>query len=367
MIAFLHNFFLYAIVTIYFSIFALISSSFADTNIDDTLERKHIRILSIDGGGIRGIIPALILKDIESRLKPGKHLTDCFDIMAGTSTGGIIALLLNTPDTHGKPKYNASNIIELYQKLGNEVFQTSFWHKIKTGTGWWGAKYSTDNLDKLLVDYFHEAELKSTITNVIVPAYEIEQDITFFFKSSRAKNEPSRNYFLKDLARATSAAPSYFNPAQIKNIPQNEDHVFVDGGISTNNPTLAASVYAVELYGRNCHFSVVSLGTGTNYGAKNKLIAREQVEDSGLLGWANKIIPIMMYAVNAVTDYEMRYVLNYNNSHTDYFRLQPIIEEKYAELDKVTPENIQALKKYAQQLIKDNEHVLQNIADILNR
>ncbi|RYE14034.1 MAG: patatin, partial [Sphingobacteriaceae bacterium] len=145
-----------------------------------------------------------------------KHITDYFDIISGTSTGGIIALLLSTPDQDGKPKYNASDMLELYNKLGSKVFKRSIWQKAKTGWGWWGAKYSSDNLEELLIQYFGEIELKDVIKTVIVPAYEIEMDKSFFFKSERAKIYPKHNYKLKDIARATSAAPTYFEPAQIQ-------------------------------------------------------------------------------------------------------------------------------------------------------
>lgn len=331
------------------------------------LKKRHIRILSIDGGGIRGIIPALILKDLESRLKPGRHLTDCFDIMTGTSTGGIIVILLNTPNQNGKPKYNANHIIELYEKLGTEVFKNSIWQNIKTGAGWWGAKYSENNLESLLQEYLGNAELKGTLSNVSIPAYEIEKDQTFFFQTYKAKQVPIHNYLLKDVARATSAAPGYFKPAQIRNTKKDTDHIFIDGGLSVNNPTLSAAVYAAEIFGTETPFFIVSLGTGTNYGAKSKYIAREKVENSGFLGWAKKIIPTIMYAVNAVTDYEMRYVFNYNNKHTDYYRFQPIIEAEHSDLDNISPENIKELEGYAKKTIEENDWALQEIANVLNQ
>ena len=366
MIIYLRNLCL-TLLAAYLSIVALIPSSFAETSEGNAPQKnKHIRILSIDGGGIRGIIPALVLKNLESRLKKGRHLTDCFDIMTGTSTGGIIVLLLNTPDERGKPKYQADHILKLYLELGNKVFKNSIWQNVKSGAGWWGAKYSEKSLEQLLSKYFGNTQLKDTLSNVSIPAYEIEKDQTFFFHTHKARKTEEGNYLLKDIARATSAAPGYFKPAQINNILKTANHVFIDGGISVNNPTLSAAVYTSEIYGIKTPFFIVSLGTGTNYGAKSKYIARGKVANSGFLGWAKKIIPTMMYAVNAVTDYEMRYTFNYNNPHTDYFRFQPIIESEHGDLDNISEENLNALKRYAERIIKDNDQTLQEIADVLN-
>jgi hypothetical protein len=82
-----------------------------------THKRRLIKVLSIDGGGIRGIIPALILREIESKLKNKQHLSQCFDIMSETSTGGIIVLLLNTPGSDREPQYLTADIVSFYQNL----------------------------------------------------------------------------------------------------------------------------------------------------------------------------------------------------------------------------------------------------------
>jgi patatin-like phospholipase/acyl hydrolase len=100
-----------------------------------TRKRKLIRILSLDGGGIRGIIPALILQELEKKLGGKKHLTQCFDMMSGTSTGGIIVLLLNTPDAQHKPKYWASDVVSLYRTMGSHVFHQSWWQYISSMDG----------------------------------------------------------------------------------------------------------------------------------------------------------------------------------------------------------------------------------------
>jgi patatin-like phospholipase/acyl hydrolase len=266
-----------SLLLLFVTLLCFSSQSFAQPAPPPSLssKTKKIKILSVDGGGIRGIIPALILQNLENRLKNGKHLTDCFDIMAGTSTGGIIVLILNVLDSYGKPKYNASHIADLYKELGKEIFHDSLWNRIKSGWGWFGTRYPEENLEKALTSYFANAELKDTLTQIIIPAYDIEQDVNVFFSTNKAQRKVAHNYLLKDVARATSAAPTYFNPAIITDTTHTNTNVLIAGGVSVNNPTLSAIVEVVKTYGPNEYFMTVSLGTGTNYGAKSNLIKKK--------------------------------------------------------------------------------------------
>lgn len=97
--------------------------------------KKLIKVLSIDGGGIRGIIPALVLQNLESRLKNKKHLAECFDVMAGTSTGGILILLLNIADENGTARYRTNAIVNLYRDFGSKIFYKSKWKSITSVNG----------------------------------------------------------------------------------------------------------------------------------------------------------------------------------------------------------------------------------------
>ena len=306
--------------------------------------------MSIDGGGVRGTIPAALLANLESRLAPGQRLAECFDIIAGTSAEGIIALLLATPDEQDKPKYSASFIAEESFNFSKAAFSRSSWQVLKSLGGWFDAKYDEALLREKLTSYFQNARLKQAVTHVIVPAYEIEQDKTFFFKSKRAKNELQQDCYLKDLAYATSAVPTYFRSARLIDGTGQRTLTLIDGGISANNPTLVAAVHAVELYGTNIELFVISVGTGTKYGSQKKKITYESVKTSGMLGWAKSIIPLLMYTADAIVDYEMYYVLNFHKPQY-YFRFQTILEPENADMDNISESNIEVLKRQAQELI----------------
>lgn len=326
--------------------------------------KRLVKILSIDGGGVRGIIPAAILENLESRLPQNGRLAEYFDIISGTSAGGILALMLTVPDADGKPEYSASYIAEESLVLSKAAFSRSLWHILKSGSGWFDAKYDGEPLKANFQRYFQDKKLNQVVTNVVVPAYEIEQNKTFFFKSKRARTELSQDCYIRELAYATSAAPTYFRPAQLTDGIGKRVLTLIDGGVSVNNPTLAAAIHAVELYGTNIDLFVVSIGTGTKYRATKKRISYKDVRTSGMLGWAKEIVPLLMYSADAIVDYEMYYVLNFHKPQY-YFRFQTILEPENSDMDNINQENVAALKKAAEDLIKNNEQELAYIVNVL--
>jgi patatin-like phospholipase/acyl hydrolase len=110
------------------------------------------KILSIDGGGIRGLIPALLLAETEKKTR--KPISETFDLVAGTSTGGILALGLAKPNKKGKPKYSAKVLAKLYAEHGKEIFERSLWKGITSVGGITDEVYSQKGIESLLKKYF---------------------------------------------------------------------------------------------------------------------------------------------------------------------------------------------------------------------
>lgn len=330
--------------------------------------KKLIKILSIDGGGVRGIIPALILKALESKLKNKRHLAECFDIMSGTSTGGIVVLFLNTPGADKQPKFCADDIVRFYRGFGPKVFYQSWWRFIITLNGWFGEKYSAENLEENLQEYFGDTSLRHSFSSLIIPAYDISKDDIIFFKTDKAQLDLAKDFYFKDIARATSAAPTYFCPARIKDIVKQESYDLVDGGVALNNPTLSACVHAVKLFGRDNDFLIVSLGTGTNYGAPQGKLSygEKEIGSGGKIEWAEPIVPMMMYAANDAVDYQMKELFTSEESTKKYFRFQPILDTKHVDMDNTDTDNVKALEAYAEDIIKTRDQELTYIASIID-
>ncbi|HEY4786301.1 MAG TPA: patatin-like phospholipase family protein, partial [Bacteroidales bacterium] len=176
-----------------------------------------MRILSIDGGGIRGIIPGTVLAELEKRIaavtkKEQAHISDYFDLIAGTSTGGILASILICPDSGKQARYTAQEAVDLYFKKGEEIFSTSLWQKIKTADGMLDEKYPVTGLEDALNEYLGNVKLSQALKPCLITSYDILNRRAVFFNSMDARDEYT-DFYLRDIARATSAAPTYFEVA----------------------------------------------------------------------------------------------------------------------------------------------------------
>jgi predicted acylesterase/phospholipase RssA len=216
--------------------------------------REEYNILSIDGGGIRGLIPAIWASELERRT--GLNSCSMFHMMAGTSTGAIIAAGLSLPDKNnaGIPRYRAGDIVELYTAHSDKVFSNRRSMLNILGSSY--NKYTDDGRKKLFDLYFENTKLSQTLTDLIIPAVRSGSSVTDLFRRSESLIDPSRNYKLADVLMCTTAAPTYFSPYKLEN------SVFVDGGVQANNPALLAYAEACRNRTNRDNIFVLSLGTG---------------------------------------------------------------------------------------------------------
>ena len=122
-------------------------------------------ILSIDGGGIRGIIPAIVLAEIER--VTGKPICQLFDLITGTSTGGILALGLVKDSGSGEPQFSAKELIDIYRQRGRDIFSRSFWKGMSSVAGLMDEKYPSDGIEKVLEEYLGHEPLGAALNNVM--------------------------------------------------------------------------------------------------------------------------------------------------------------------------------------------------------
>ena len=138
----------------------------------------HTRILSIDGGGVRGIVPAVILAYLEKKLQQlsgnsDARIADYFDLFAGNSTGGLIISGLLLPGEDGRPKYSAEDIVELYLKNAKIIFQSSLLQGIKSVSGLLDVKYEDEGAQFVYNKYFENRELKELLKPCLIPVYDL--------------------------------------------------------------------------------------------------------------------------------------------------------------------------------------------------
>lgn len=316
-----------------------------------------MKILSIDGGGIRGIIPALILSKIEERT--GEPISETFDLIAGTSTGGILALGLAAQDLNGNPAYPAMELKNMYENRGKEIFDINIWHSLKSFGNLREEKYPNKGLKKILYEYLGDRRLKDTLTQVMIPSYETERRIPWFFKSKHAKNpqKPSYDFNLVDVALATSAAPTYFEPHKI-NLKGNDYLSLIDGGVFANNPAMCAFIDATTLFKKKKEdIIMVSLGTGQ----LTRRLMYNRLRQFGLIQWARPVLSCVFDGVSDTVDYQLSKILN----EDQYFRFQTELNTGNDDIDDSSTTNLRALRLKAEEILYNNESKVDKMIDKL--
>lgn len=217
--------------------------------------KKYVLILSVDGGGVKGLIPARLLQHIEKQT--GYKISSVFDLFVGTSTGGLISLFLNTPTETGEALYDASQLVEMYRDLSAKIFShSSSLRKIRGIKGVLTAKYSAKAYEQLLKKYVHNTTVKQSVNPLLITSVDIKNKKPFIFSTVAIARGLQQNSFMWQAARATSAAPTYFKPYNLKTVKGSM--ALVDGGVGINNPSLLGITLAKELY-PNAKILLVSL------------------------------------------------------------------------------------------------------------
>ncbi len=328
---------------------------------------KPVRVLSIDGGGIRGIIPGILLEEIEQRT--GKPICDLFDLIAGTSTGGILALGLTkpAPSRNGSPHYSAGELVDLYLQHGSRIFSKKMLGGTLIGAVMGDEKYPSKGIDETLNAYFGETMLSEALRPLIVTSYDTYLRVPFFFKSERTKGPDGQqhDFPMRLVARATSAAPSYFEPLLLQARPgdRNVDYSLIDGGVYANNPSMCAYVEAANTFADPQAVTVVSLGTGEH----TRQYRWDQVKDWSPLNWMRPALSIMMDGVADTVDYQLDSLLNRSGRPKRYFRFETSLKRASDDFDDASATNLRDLRAEAHDMIREQKDKINELVDLLNR
>ncbi len=338
---------------------------------DASPPKRYFRILSIDGGGIRGIIPAAVLGTVERLVQEVRgddtlRIGDCFDLVAGTSTGGILTCLYLAPDPErpGRARFSAEDGLALYLQNGEGIFHRSLWKKIQSLGGWADEKYPSRPLESALGRYLGDVELKDLVKPCLVTAYATEAYRPYFFTQFDAARDPGANYLAREVARATSAAPTYFEAA----LPESLDDVpdataMIDGGVFANNPAACALVEAVrsDKLARSIQ-DVVLLSLGT--GRSPRSIPYDACKDWGRVEWLRPLIDILMEGVAQTVDFQLRTVFASLGIERQYLRVDGSFHDAAdhleirgldPEMDHASPDNMRRLERFGRRLAELHE------------
>ena len=269
------------------------------------------------------------------------------------STGGILAAALTVPGNSGKPKYTARQVYSTYFEHGGAIFHNSLLRSVTTLGGLARPKYSPRALERLLKQYYGDNRLHTTLTNVLITAYDMSSSTPWFFKTSFAKTHhaPGDDPLLTQVVRATTAAPTYFPPLAM------DGHCLVDGGVFACNPALCAYAEARNRFPEDETLLIVSLGTGQQ--EHNRPCSK--IINWGIADWAAPISAVMLNSSSATVNYQMRALVGSRN----YVRFQVQLDDDATDMDDASEENMLRLEALAQQAVKRNTTELNRVCDIL--
>ncbi len=348
--------------------------------------KRTVRILSIDGGGIRGLIPALLLYETyrRIRLRTGDRrrtprIHELFDLVAGTSTGGLIALGLCAPEQSSysgdgsagaesraervasHPAVTIERIIEIYTRYGVQVFPRWKFSRLRTVLQAFGEKYEAAPYERLLRVLFGDLRVSEALTNLLITSYDTERRTPFFFKRRPAHYQRSddRDFLMRDAARASSAAPTFFEPAYIRPVDghNREYYCLVDGAIFAANPAMCAYIEARKMYPRARRFVIVSLGTGK----RTRQFTYREMRNWGYIDWVSpaKGVPLSSMTTEGIAE-AVNYQLN-KLPGVYYYRFNGLLHGASEAMDDAGEENIDALFTVSRRIIEENTERLDEV------
>jgi len=343
--------------------------------------KRQVNILSIDGGGIRGIIPALILNELETLISQHKKdlpLCRAFDLMAGTSTGSIIALGLSAPqyapnyDPYNpagsekprylkKPLFTAADLVQIYIEQGIEIFPRWIFNQLKTVRQAFTEKYNSGRYYAILDSILKERTVQDALSNVLVTTYDLAEARPLIIKKRPyrlAQKGKDPNFYMRDAIMGSSAAPTFFEPIQVRTVNGEGPHVLVDGSMFANNPAMCAFIEAQKIYPRAKHFRILSLGTGI----PERRFTYQQVSKWGFVEWVlpSKGVPLASM-MNSGQSEAVNYQLQYH-PRVSYHRLNIPLGGCDRSMDDASPENIKCLQEKGEELIDSNRTLLEKLA-----
>ncbi len=303
------------------------------------------KILALDGGGIRGIIPAICLNALQNQLG-NKRLDQSFDLLAGTSTGSLLACALGM----GVP---AADLQNLYVERGKDIFPSTgswLWSKVgRTFTqGPSSPKYSDKGLQSVLREFFGGLRFGDLRQKTMVVAYDTVSRNPVIFKSWR---EEDAHYPVWEVCKASCSAPTYF-PAHLMDLVDAKKGTYrgalIDGGVVANNPAACAVAEAIRLNAElqapiaATELLLASFGTGQ----LTRSISAEDAREWGALEWAIPIIDVLFDGSTDAVDYIASRFLTPGN----HFRFQVELEKGLDDLDDTSKTNLFALTAKAMEM-----------------
>lgn len=361
-------------------------------------ERDDRYVLCIDGGGMRGVVPAVLLKKLSELLQEAgddRPFYAHFDLLAGTSTGGLLALALAAPASRTGLRLDAlppapiyehqeqqaawrrvlfgpqapvatgtipegidpAQLLDIYLESGREIFPKSPSRPLSILGPIFTDKYDERPLSRLLKRVFDDIPLSDATVPVMVVAYDTKY-ATPVVLSSR----DGHGFLMREAARATSAAPTFFSPAILTDRQEGKRLSLIDGGVIANNPVLFAYLEAKKLYPDAKRFHVLSIST-----ASNTFTFDAEKTGGGVIGWLDPAKGAPIQKIYAQSQMQTSDMLAKGIPDLDYIRVHGEIGQEKVKMDDTSEHAMQKLQQAAEAIYQDNRQKLQGFAVQLSK
>lgn len=326
-------------------------------------ESRKIFLLSLSGGGFRGIIHAQVLAYLEKLF--GTPIVNIFSGISGTSTGALVAFGISMPDPErsGNPFYSADDVLKLYLDERERIFQKpGLGTRIVSMKGFFRPKYSVLGMEESFKESYKSYRLSDLLIPVFVPAVEVLQGKgAKVFSSNKARRHYTKDYMVWKVARATTAAPSFFEShemhADASGADQSSIFNFWDGGLFANNPAEIALIEGQKMFPNKTSKDFILLSIGT--GEEKCSISQEMTKKMGCLNGGVKIFTTFMNAQNSWVHKKLKKQLKDN-----YVRLEVDLGQEGIELDNITADYTEKLYFATEKMLDESTEKILHLKDV---
>ncbi len=330
---------------------------------------KYVRVLSIDGGGMRGLLALYCLDYLEK--KSGRPVSELFDVMVGTSSGAFIVAALSVPLDRSTPRFTAAELIKEFPKVWSKTMETPVFHPLLSLEGRTAPKYLTRVRQSVFQEFFGAAQVADALTTTILPTYSIQSRAPFLFASDMGKSTTfsgtsgraiteAGDYFLADAVTAATCNPAVASPSKIPNTTGDQSELLIGAEIYANNPSLLALNEALLRFpGKQC--VLISLGAGMESVAPEK----------NVVGWnvAGSPEEIVRFAAEASQLTNAQIVSSFHRFGSGpvaaSIRLDPPLPADVLPQEDCSEKNVKDLTALATKLTSEKSATLDRTADFL--
>lgn len=320
----------------------------------------QVRILSIDGGGAKGIVPAIILDYIEKKLQelaknPKVRLSEFLDFVAGTAAGSIISSLIITPDSNGKPAFSMKDIIPIIFEFNEVLYQNKrkYWKK-------------TDLQEKITgthIKYFDHWKMKDLLLPIAITGYDILNETPIIF-TNKDESKKYENLLVKDIVMGSCAHPVLMDPIDFRDGIGR--HIIVNANVIANNPSMIAYIEAsktpeiIDKFKRITPDNTFLLSVGT--GKTPRIEKFPGIEKLSKNKWFDLLIKMNIQSSTIIAEYESRCMYESYNMKDHYIRIEPEIILSDFDILNSSEKNMLHLHQDAVNFVNGNKGMLDDIA-----